>query len=109
MFSSKQSNGKLEKIHERALTITSRNNKSDYSSLLEQSNECTFHVKNLQALMTEIYKTISDLIPSFMKEIVIKQDTPYNLKCNLRLKIPSVRILSYGTESTSFTKLIGRQ
>ena len=102
MFSSKQSNSKLEKIHERALRIISRNYKSDYSSLLEQNNECTFHVRNLQALMTEIYKTIADLNPTFMKEIFIRQDNPYRLKCNLRLKIPSVRTLSYGTESISF-------
>ena len=52
--------------------------------------------------MTEIYKTIADLNPTFMKEIFIRQDTPYRLKCNLRLKIPSIRTLSYGTESISF-------
>ena len=102
MFSSKQSNSKLEKIHECALRIISRNYMSDYSSLLEQSNVCTFHVRNLQALMTEIYKTIADLNPTFMKEIFIRQDTPYRLKCNLRLKITSVRTLSCGTESISF-------
>ena len=102
MFSSKQSNSKLKKIHERALRIISRNCKSDYSSLLEQNNECTFHVRNLQALMTEIYKTIADLNPAFMKELFIRQDTPYRLKCNLRLKIPSVRAISYCPESIYF-------
>ena len=102
MFSSKQSNSKLEKIHERALRIISRNYKSDYSSLLEQNKECTFHVENLHSLMTEIYKTIADLNPTFMKEIFIRQDTPYRLKCNLCLKISSVRTLSYGTESIAF-------
>ena len=64
MFSSKQSDSKLEKIHERALRIINRNNKSDYRSLLEQSNECTFRVRNLQALMTELYKTIADFEPN---------------------------------------------
>ena len=75
MFSNKQSNSKLEKIRERTLRIISRNYKSDYSPLLEQNNECTFHVRNLQALMTEIYKTTADLNPTFMKEIFIRQDT----------------------------------
>ena len=102
MFSSKPSNSKLEKIHERSLRIISHNYKSDYNSLLEQSNECTFRVRNLQSLMTEIYKTIADLNPTFIKEFFIRQDTPYRLKRNLRLKIPSVRTLSYGTESISF-------
>ena len=76
---------------------SSCNYKSDYSSLLEQSNKCMFHVRNLQALMTEIDKTIADLNPTFMKEIFIRKDTPYRLKCNRRLKIPSVRTISYGT------------
>ena len=38
-FSSKQSNSKLEKMHERAPRIFNHNNKSDYSSLLGQSNK----------------------------------------------------------------------
>ena len=84
------------------LKSTFLNAGSRCSSLLEQTNERTFHVKNLQALITEIYKTIADLNPTFMKESLIRQDTPYNLKCNLRLKTPSVRTLSYGSESTSF-------
>ena len=100
MFSSKQSNRKLEKIYERALRIISLNYKSDYNSLLEQG--CTFHVRNLQALITEIYKTIADLNPTFMKEIFIRQDTQNRLKCNLRLKSPRVRTLSYGSKSISF-------
>ena len=35
-----------------------------------------------------------------MKEIFMRQDTPYSLKCNLRLKIHAVRALSCGIEST---------
>ena len=86
-----------------------RNNKYDYSSLLEQGNECTFHVKNLQALVTEIYNTIVDLNPTFFNEISVREYTPYSLKCSLWLKIPSVRTLSYGSLSKVVTSGIHYQ
>ena len=59
----------FNKDHLRMYSMDSSAKIADYSSLLEQSNECTFHVKKL-------HKTIADLNPNFMKEIFIKQDTP---------------------------------
>ena len=85
----------FNKDHLRMYSMDSSAKIANYSSLLEQSNECTIHVKKL-------HKTIADLNPNFTKEIFIRQDTSYSLKCNLRLKIPSVRTLSHGTESAYF-------
>ena len=66
MFHSRQLNKKINKIQERALRITSKDAQSTYSELLEKDYAVTIHSKNLQLLMTEMYKTRNDLNPSFM-------------------------------------------
>ena len=40
----------------------------------------SIHVKNLQLLMTEIYKTKSDLSCPFMTDIFAERNTGYNLR-----------------------------
>ena len=42
---------------------------SSFSTLLEKDTSVTIHAKNLQILMTEMFKTKEKLSPPFMKEI----------------------------------------
>ena len=55
MFCSRQSNNITNKIHERFLRISYKDQKTSYHNLLETHNELTIHQRNLQVLMTEIY------------------------------------------------------
>ena len=47
---------KINKIQERALRITYKDAESTYSELLEKDLAVAIHTKNLQLLMTEMYK-----------------------------------------------------
>ena len=71
---------KNNKIQERALRITYKDAKSTYSELLEKDCAVTIHTKNLQLLMTEMYKTKNDLNPSLMQEIFCENESHYNLR-----------------------------
>ena len=104
MFSSKEANNKIEKLHKRALQIIHNDYDSilDYHDLLLKDKSVTIHKRNLQFLMTEILKTLHDANPSFMKEIFVGEDTRYNLKCVDRLNVPRVNSNKYGLESLSF-------
>ena len=82
MFHSRQLNHKINKIQERALTITYKDTDSTFSELLQKDCAVTIHTKNLQILMTEMYKTKNELNPSFMKEILRENTTHYNLRNN---------------------------
>ena len=42
---------------------------TDFVSLLEQRNFVSIHLKNLQLLITEIYKTRSGLIPPLINKL----------------------------------------
>ena len=102
MFHSRQLNQKINKIQERALRITYKDTESNFSELLQKDCAVTLHTKNLQILMTEMYKTKNGLNPSFMQEIFRENTTHYNLRNNNEFTQPRVRSVSNGTESVPF-------
>ena len=80
MFHSRKLNQKINKILERALRITYKDTESNFSELLQKDNAVTIHIKNLQILMTEMYKTRNGLNRSFMQEIFCDNTPYYNLR-----------------------------
>ena len=50
-----------------------------YDNLLLQSNTVTVHQRHLRCLMTETYKSISQINPEFMWSYFTHKDMPYNL------------------------------
>ena len=63
MFHSRTLNNSINNIHERALRLTHKDNQSSFKELLEKDHSVTVHHKNLQALVTEIFKAKNDLVP----------------------------------------------
>ena len=69
-FSSMKSLQKIEKLQERALRSLYNDHKSSYNDLLLKSGRCTMQVSRQSTLCTEIYKTMNDLNPPFMKKFL---------------------------------------
>ena len=60
-----------------------------YIDLLLKSQRCTMHVSRLRSLSLEIFKTLHDLNPSFMKDIFkLEPQTP-----NLELEILMILLI----------------
>ena len=68
MYCQRKSNNLINRIHERALRIA------------YNDNSVTINHRNIQALATEIYKTLNDLNPVFMKEIFSLKTHCYPLR-----------------------------
>ena len=68
-FSSCKSTAKIERIHKRCLRILLNDNLSDYNTLLIKSGKPSMEIKRLRILATEVFKTINNLNPVFMKNI----------------------------------------
>ena len=66
MFCHKQDYFEVEKIHYKALKIVYNSNEC-YEELLIRNNEVSIHQKQLRTLATEIYKSLADVNPDFMK------------------------------------------
>ena len=66
MFCRKQDYLEVEKIHYKALKIVYNSNEC-CEELLIRNNEVSIHQKQLRSLATEIYKSLTDVNPEFMK------------------------------------------
>ena len=88
---------KLEKVQERALRILFDDFDSEYESLLKKSGKCTMEIKRLRTLGIEIFKTLNDLNPQFMKDVF--QRTKWLTHKPLNLKVNSHNTVKYGDKS----------
>ena len=102
MFCHKQDYLKIEKkIQYKALKILYNSNES-YDELLLRNNEVSIHRKQLRILATEVFKSLADLNPDFMKSCFTLKEIPNCLQNGNFSKIPSARATRYGTNSILF-------
>ena len=96
-FCSKESTKKIENIQKRALRFLLEDYESDYETLLKKSGKCTMEIKRIRSLALEIFKTLHDLNPSFMKNLI---EIRVNLgKRNNDLMIPFRNTVKFGDKS----------
>ena len=104
MLSRKKLLDKIENLHKRTLRLLLSDYVSSYEQLLEKSGKCNMNIRRLRFLCIEIYKTVNDLIPSYMKELLEKKDgnrvTRDRYKSNLN--IPRRNQVTFGTKSLKF-------
>ena len=83
----------MEKIQSKALKIVFNGNESFEDLLLHSnhSNELSIHQKQLRQLTTEIYKSLTDLSPEFIKPFLTVKELQYNLRNGHILNVPSAR------------------
>ena len=72
-----------------------------YGELLSCSNEVSIHQKK-SALSTDIYQSLADINPDFMKPCFIIKKMPYNLRNGCALKLSSANFTYYGINSVLF-------
>ena len=77
---------KIEKIQERALRLLHNDFTSEYSQILSKSSTASMEIKRLRTLALEIFKTLNNLNPDYMKEIFCKNKNlthrPFDIKVN---------------------------
>ena len=63
IFYNRALNNRINKIHERVLRLVYQNKNLSFSELLELDNAVTIHQRNLQVLVTKIFKVKNNLSP----------------------------------------------
>ena len=101
MFHSRTDNHKINRLHEKALTIA-------YSDFLRLSlmnfwgKEGSFSTPH-RNIQTEILYFLTGLFPSIMDEVFeVKPSAPYSLRYKNELFCRNPKTVTYGTESISF-------
>ena len=101
MFCQRKSNNLINRIHERALRIAFNDYVSDFEYLLRKDDSVTIHHRNIQALTLEIYKTMHEFNPAFMKDVFLFGKHDYATR-NEYLSHPNPRTVRYGLESFGY-------
>ena len=68
-FSTRELIRKLKNIQKRCLRIVLDDYESDYDVLLRKSGKVTMEIKRVRVLAIEIFKTVNNLNPNYMKNI----------------------------------------
>ena len=101
MFCRKTLYSKIQKIHHRTLKVVYGIDDS-YKNLLLSSNSVSIHQRHLRFLVTEIFKSISQISPEFMWSFFKSK----KLSCKLRkgpiLKLPRTQSTYYGINAIHF-------
>ena len=80
MFCDKHSNHNIRNVQKRALRLLHGNFNKSFQELLHITGSTTIYVKNLQSLMTEVYKSLHQINPEFMWDLFGQKSIPYNLR-----------------------------
>ena len=102
IFCGKAANKELNPSHKRALRILQNDYSSPFEELLQKSNECTIHMKNLKRLMLEIYKCLKNENPSFTWNMFQEKSIQYNLRSKNQLMLPQTNTIKYGNDNIVF-------
>ena len=102
MFHSRTINNRINRLHERALRLAYKDSTSSFEELLAKDKSFTIHHRNLQKLVTEIFKVKNKSAPSFMNTIFPASINPYNLRNANDFKTSNVHTVHNGTETITY-------
>ena len=85
-FFSFQSSKKIESIQKCYLRLVLNDYKNDYATLLKKNNTTTKEIKILHTLAIEIFKTINNINPSFMKDMFTPKRNPKTRSFGILIK-----------------------
>ena len=68
----------INEAQERGLRLTYKDNENNFQTLLNENKETSVHLRNLQFLMTEIYKIKNNYAPSTMHPLFQFRKNTFN-------------------------------
>ena len=77
MCNSRKINTQINKLHKHAFKLFYNDKSSSFRKLPERDNSVTIHERNIQVLLTEIFKVISGATPEIMTGIFKFKDHSY--------------------------------
>ena len=101
MFCFRQSNNLINKVHERALKLIHQDN-CNCQTLLEKQHDFLIHQRNLQVLMTEIYKIVNGIAPPIMNSLFTFRLNQHNLRNFQELLTEKRNTVNYGLETVTY-------
>ena len=88
-------------MYKRQLQFVYNDYESGYEELLERAGLSALSLNRLRQLAVEIYKTVNDIGPEYLKEVFSLRKSKYALRGidNLALEKPSIKSTTFGSHS----------
>ena len=98
MFHNRTLNNRINRLHERALRITYKDDQSSFEELLLKDKSYTVHERNIQTLAIELYKVAYGLSPKIMN-LIFPLNSDANYPGESTCETFNVKTVSWGTET----------
>ena len=103
MFHSRKNNNKTKHLHVRCSQLIYGDKKLSFENLLEKDNSVFIQHKNIQELVTDIFKVKHKLCPEITSDIFMERaNSQYNLRNRPDFITPQLNSVFHGTESISY-------
>ena len=102
MFCSRKLNNMINRVHERALTLTYKDNENNFQTLLNENKETSVHQRKLQFLMTEINKIKSNYASPILHHLFQFQENTFNLWNFREIASHNKKTSNYGLGTVSY-------
>ena len=79
-FSFQQSNDLINKVHESSLRLITNDQNNSFKTFLQNNKDITVHQRNLEVLVTEVYKIINWEAPAIMRNLFIFREKICNIR-----------------------------
>ena len=99
MFCAKAVNGKINRIHKRALRLVYLDYTSSFDDLLIKDNSVTIHQRNIQLVAIEMFKALKGVGPEIMRSLF---DIDYNIRSEKSFLRPNVNSKYNGENSIRY-------
>ncbi len=90
---------KIEKVQERALRYVLNDFNNTYSNLLHTASKRTLYLARLRILVIDIFKTLNDMSPLYLKDVFIQKKLPMDV--NLLVQ-PKFKTVTYGHNTIKY-------
>ena len=102
MNHSRKINNRINRIHERALRVVYNDENATFEDLLAKDNSVKVHDRNLQVLVTEMFKVKLGISPAIMNDIFKTRECKFNTRNPREFQSHCVNTVHYGTETISY-------
>ena len=94
--------GRLEKVQERALRLVYNDKSVPYEDLLRRSGVPSVLLRWKRVLVTEVYKALNGLSPTYIQELFKEKNVPYSLRSSQIVIQPKSRTTTHGLNSLTY-------
>ncbi len=93
---------KIEKVQERALCYVLNDFNNTYSNLLHIASKSTLYLAQLRILDSEIFKTLNNMSPLYMKDVFIQREVTDGLRDINHLVQPMFKTVTYSHNTIKY-------